>query len=72
MGRDKQPAIDQVTGREVVYVPACGSRALSFPAPDAPWRVEVRIQTFVPKEIDPTKSDSRELGAVVSFGFDPD
>jgi hypothetical protein len=72
VGRDKQPAIDRVTGREVVYVPACGSRTLSFPAPDAPWRAEVEIQTFVPKEVDPTKSDGRQLGAVVSFGFVPD
>lgn len=69
VGPDKQPAIERVTSSETVFVPACGVRDVALPAPEGPWRMEVTSQTFVPKEVDPSQSDRRELGAVVSFGF---
>jgi hypothetical protein len=72
VGQDKQPAIDRLTGTETVYLPACGTRDVAFPAPPHPWRIEVVADTFVPAEVDPRKSDRRALGAVVNFGFVPD
>jgi hypothetical protein len=72
VGPDKQPALERVTGSETIYLPACGSRVVGLRAPDGPWRVEVRAQTFVPAEVDPTLSERRELGAVVGFSFVPD
>lgn len=72
VGRDKQPALERVTDSETIYLPACGSRVVGLRAPDGPWRVEVRAQTFVPAEVDPTLSERRELGAVVGFSFVPD
>jgi hypothetical protein len=71
IGPDKQPAIDRVTSSETVFVPVCGVRDVVLPAPEEPWRMEVTAQTFVPAEVDPSQSDRRELGAVVSFGFTP-
>jgi hypothetical protein len=72
VGPDKQPAIDRVTGTETVYLPACGTREVVFPAPREPWRIEVVADTVVPAEVDPRKSsDRRALGAVVSFDVIP-
>jgi hypothetical protein len=36
-----------------------------------PWRAEVSIQTFVPKQEDPSSSDARALGAQVGFSVLP-
>jgi hypothetical protein len=66
-GADKQPAIVRETGSETRYVPACAQRPVVLPTPDAPWRVEVAIDTFVPAEVDPRSSERRPLGARVSF-----
>jgi hypothetical protein len=71
VGSDKQPAIERVTSSETVFVPVCGVRDVALPAPEGPWRMEVDAQTFVPAEVDPSQSDRRALGAVVSFGFTP-
>jgi hypothetical protein len=71
-GSDKQPAIGRVTGSETAYVPACGTRTVVLPTPDGPWRAEVAIETFVPRDVDPKhSSDSRALGAQVGFGVQP-
>jgi hypothetical protein len=70
-GRDKQPAIGRVTGSETTYVPVCGSRSVLLPTPKVPWRAEVSIQTFVPKQEDPSSSDARALGAQVGFSVLP-
>jgi len=71
-GSDKQPAIGRVTGSETAYVPGCGTRTVVLPTPDGPWRAEVAIETFVPRDVDPKhSSDSRALGAQVGFGVQP-
>jgi hypothetical protein len=70
-GRDKQPAIGRVTGSETTYVPVCGSRSVLLPTPKVPWRAEVAIETFVPKQEDPRSSDARALGAQVGFSVLP-
>lgn len=45
-----------------------GSSAYEFPAPSGPFRVEVAVSpTFVPAEIDTRSTDTRALGAQVSF-----
>jgi hypothetical protein len=71
-GSDKQPAIGRVTGSETAYVPGCGTRTVVLPTPDGPWRAEVAIETFVPRDVDPKhSSDARALGAQVGFGVQP-
>ena len=70
-GADKQPAIGRVTGSATTYVPACGSRSVVLTTPKVPWRAEVAIETFVPKQEDPTSSDARALGAQVGFSILP-
>ena len=71
-GPDKQPAIGRVTGSETAYVPACGARTVVLPTPDGPWRAEVAIETFVPRQVDPkNSSDARALGAQVGFSVQP-
>jgi hypothetical protein len=68
-GSDKEPAIGRTTGSETTYVPGCGTRTVVLPTPNGPWRAEVSIQTFVPKDVDPEhSSDARALGAQVGFG----
>jgi hypothetical protein len=67
-GSDKEPAIGHVTGSETAYVPGCGTRTVVLRTPDGPWRAEVSIETFVPKDVDPKHStDPRALGAQVGF-----
>ena len=71
-GSDKQPAIGRVTGSETAYVPGCGTRTVVLPTPDRPWRAEVAIDTFVPREVDPKRTtDARALGAQVGFAVQP-
>ena len=71
-GPDKQPAIGRVTGSQTAYVPGCGVRTVVLPTPDGPWRAEVAIETFVPRDVDPKhSSDARALGAQVGFGVQP-
>ena len=67
-GSDKEPAIGNVTGSETTYVPGCGTRTVVLRTPNGPWRAEVAIETFVPKDVDPKhSSDARALGAQVGF-----
>jgi hypothetical protein len=71
-GADKQPAIGTVTGSQTAYVPGCGTRTVVLPTPHGPWRAEVAIETFVPREVDPKhSSDARALGAQVGFRVQP-
>ncbi len=71
-GPDKQPAIARETSSPAtIFVPACGTRQVSLPTPDGPWRAEVEIQTFVPAEVDPGSSERRALGARVGFDVRP-
>ena len=51
---------------------SCQVREFALPTPDRPWLVEVTIDpTFSPKELDPSKTDPRQLGAVVTFAYEP-
>jgi hypothetical protein len=46
--------------------------AFSIRAPRPPFRVSVHVtRTFVPAHLDPNETDTRVLGAQVSFGFTP-
>jgi hypothetical protein len=72
IGPDKQPAIERVTDTRKFRVPDCKANGVVLSAPSVPWRVEVAIgPTFSPRELDPSKSDSRQLGAVLEVRFQP-
>jgi len=72
IGPDKQPAIAHVTGTQTKILHHCRAKGFALAAPNAPWRVEVTIKpTFSPHDLDPSKSDSRQLGAVVEASFQP-
>jgi hypothetical protein len=73
VGPDKQPAIERVTQTRRFLVPDCKANGVTLSPPGEPWRLEVTVApTFRPREIDPSKSDNRELGAViVRAGFQP-
>lgn len=66
----QHPEIARVTQTMTRVVHACKSITLLLGAPREPWRVEVTIEpTFVPRELDPSRSDARQLGAVLQAGF---
>ncbi|HEX4745791.1 MAG TPA: hypothetical protein VFU99_02815, partial [Gaiellaceae bacterium] len=74
IGPDKQPAIARVTQTRTFLVRDCRTApAALLDPPDEPWRMEITVDpTFVPAEVDPSKSDRRRLGAViVKGGFQP-
>jgi hypothetical protein len=73
IGPDKQPRIDQVTETRHFDVPDCKTEGITLTPPPVPWRMEIEISpTFVPKDIDPTSSESRHLGAQIEqAGFQP-
>jgi hypothetical protein len=67
-----QPGIGTVTARRTVQVFACQPNPVLLPVPGRPWRVEVTLDpTFVPRKLDPNSPDARQLGAKVTFGFQP-
>jgi hypothetical protein len=72
--QQSQPAIARVTSTARGVINAC-EQQLPFllRTPGGPFRVEVSIDpTFSPRELDPAQSDVRQLGAVMSFAYDPD
>jgi hypothetical protein len=73
IGPDKQPRIERVTDTQTFEVRDCNANGTTLSPPKEPWRMEITVSpTFVPIEIDPRRSDRRELGAVVSrAGFQP-
>ena len=72
IGQDDQPAIAEVTQTKTDIVHACKAVGFSLAVPRGPWRIEVTIEpTFVPRELDPSRSDARELGAVFEAHFRP-
>lgn len=73
IGPDRQPRIDRVTQTKTFDVPDCNAGGTTLQPPGVPWRMEITLApTFVPKEIDPSKSESRRLGAVISRAdFEP-
>jgi hypothetical protein len=73
IGPDNQPRIEHVTETKTFNVPDCKAYGATLSPPNEPWRMEITVApTFIPKEIDPSKSESRRLGAViVKAGFQP-
>ncbi len=73
IGPDKQPRIERVTETRRFDVPDCEAYGATLSPPNVPWRMEITLApTFVPAEIDPSKSDRRRLGAVIDrAGFQP-
>jgi hypothetical protein len=73
IGPDRQPHIGRVTARRLLRVRPCDDQGQTvlLPAPRGPWRVEVSSDTFVPAEIDPSRSDRRRLGVQIAYGFQP-
>jgi len=72
IGPDKQPALAEVTQVESGVLHSCQAQTLLLGTPGVPWRVEITIEpTFSPNELDPSKSDRRQLGAVLEAGFQP-
>jgi hypothetical protein len=73
IGPDNQPRIDHVTETRRFNVRDCNANGTTLSPPNVPWRMEITVSpTFIPKEIDPSESESRRLGAViVKAGFQP-
>jgi len=67
IGPDKQPAIDHVTDTKTKTLHDCTTTGFAFGTPKQPWRVEVTVEPTVrPIDVDPSKSEARELGATMS------
>jgi hypothetical protein len=73
IGPDNQPRIERVTEVRRFDVPDCKADGAVLSPPKEPWRMEITVApTFVPAEVDPSRSDRRHLGAVVErAGFQP-
>jgi hypothetical protein len=72
IGPDKQPAMTSVTDERTVVLNDCTTEGVPFATLDVPWRVEVSISpTVSPREIDPTSSEGRQLGATLSVDLVP-
>ena len=73
IGPDKQPRIERVTETRTFDVPDCEANGATLSPPNVPWRMEITVApTFVPAEVDPSKSERRNLGAVIErAGFQP-
>jgi hypothetical protein len=70
IGPDNQPTIREVTQVKRGVLHACEDDGFALATPPEPWRIEITIDpTFVPIELDPERSDRRELGAQVEVGF---
>jgi len=73
IGPDNQPRIEQVTQTKTFDLPDCTGNGTSLQPPSVPWRMEITVEpTFVPKDVDPSKSDNRRLGArIIRADFQP-
>ena len=70
IGPDKQPAIERVTETKGFRVPDCTANGVTLSPPGGPWRMEIIVApTFSPHDVDPSRSDRRELGGVLDAGF---
>jgi hypothetical protein len=71
-GKDKQPALGTVTAACTFTINRLEDRTFLLPTPRPPFHVDIRIsRTFVPHELDPSRSDMRHLGAQVEYSFSP-
>ena len=72
IGEDKQPALGGVTETREWTVGAGKERTFAIPTPKPPFKVEVTVDpTFVPAQLDPSSGETRHLGAVVDYRFEP-
>ena len=73
IGQDNQPRIERVTETRRFEVPDCEASGTTLNPPNQPWRMEITLSpTFVPADVDPSRSDRRHLGAVIErAGFQP-
>jgi hypothetical protein len=72
IGPDRQPTISSVTEERSVVLRDCNATGIPLATLDVPWRVEVTVSpTVVLSEIDPSKSDARELGAMLDVEVIP-
>ena len=73
IGPDNQPRIERVTETRQFDVPDCEANGTTLSPPDVPWRMEITLApTFVPADVDASRSDRRHLGAVIErAGFQP-
>jgi hypothetical protein len=70
IGTDKQPAFGKITAVRHWTIHSHLERTFLIPAPRPPFRVQVHVdRTFVPQQLDPRKSDSRNVSAIVGYGF---
>ena len=68
-----QPELQKVTAVKTVTIDRLETKQVTLPAPGPRFAVRVVVdQKFVPHDLDPTKSDTRQLGAGVSYRFVPD
>jgi hypothetical protein len=68
----RQPKLARVTQVKRDVINAGESLTFILPAPPGPWRAEVHVSpTFSPRELDPALGDNRQLGAQVSFDYEP-
>jgi hypothetical protein len=68
--RNVKPYMAKVTAVRRWTVHSHRFREFVIPAPAPPMRIEVHISpTFSPYDLDPSSGDRRELGAIVSMGF---
>ena len=66
-----QPSFREVAHVERFRLTPCSARTIVTRA-SVPFHVDVTVDpTFVPRELDPSSPDPRELGAQVGFGFIP-
>jgi hypothetical protein len=70
---NRQPEIAHVTAEAGWVVDSCAERTFALPTPPPPFQAVVEIEPFVPAEVDPVNnlSDTRSLGAGVSYVFEP-
>ena len=73
IGPDKQPRIDRVTETRRFNLRDCEANGTTLSPPNVPWRMEITVApTFIPADVDPSKSDRRRLGASIQrAGFQP-
>ena len=72
LGQQRNGVLDRVTAERRWVVNSCEEKTFTIPAPPPPFHVDVAIDgTFVPHDLDPTSSERRRLGAMVSMTWTP-
>ncbi len=68
----KEPTIGKLLQERTGVIHSCQVKTFELPTPDKPWLLDVTIDpTFSPKELDPSLSDPRQLGAKPSLDYLP-